>query len=151
MQSFAAGAGSASAHVRWDLLCRKTLDSHRLRSQGSASNAVAASRNAPARHSILTIPVLFTIRKNWKICTPGSAANQICIYKRGRLIFCKSDNMNIDKMQFHVAFSAENNMNPCKMSVHVARACTSSREYNIKPEIVPVHVVFQTKIAESTT
>ena len=54
------------------LLCRKTLDSHRLRSQGSASNAVAASRNAPARHSILTIPVLFTIRKNWKICTPGS-------------------------------------------------------------------------------
>ena len=134
MQNFAAGAGSASAHVRWDLLCKKTLDSHRLRSQGSVSNAVAASRNAPARHSILTIPVLFTIRKNWKICTPGSAANQICIYKRGRLLFCKSDNMN-----------------PCKMSVHVARACTSSREYNIKPEIVPVHVVFQTKIAESTT
>ena len=151
MQSFAAGAGSASAHVRWDPLCRKTLDSHRLRSQGSASNAVAASRNARTRHSILTIRVLFTIRKNWKKCTPGSAANRICIYKRGRLIFCKSDNMNIDKMYFHVTFSAENNMNPCKMPVHVVRACTNSRKDNIKPEIVPVHVVFQTKLAESTT
>ena len=84
MQNFAAGAGSARQFVPWDPLSRKIPDRLRPRSQASASNAAAASRNVPTKHSVLTIPVSFTTKKNWKKCMQEPAGNHLCIYRPGR-------------------------------------------------------------------
>ena len=38
----------------------------------------------PTKHSVLTIPVSFTTKKNWKKCMQEPAGNHLCIYRPGR-------------------------------------------------------------------